>query len=402
MVNSRGTAKLPWNFGNSKSFSVRQTPASVQQFAAGPFSAGSFHPPCVFVSREGPYCNMRPFLWGCGAPPASMLGASAGCAGIFLQPPPPPPRSRPAMQPSSWLNRKNAYAVGTGRRMPFGCVPVKQQHQVQQHAAQKKKKTKAHRRSAFRRRRAAQKKQHQTPVQQQQEQPAIPQSPVCPPAPYNTNSYLMDLFAQQYAAEQAAKAAAAQLAEAAAANLEEAAEWDPIMQQVSALHVTTADSVCDGSEFLVCPAAPLLTNEYYMSRFKQQFAAEQAAQAAAVQLAEAAAAEREATAEWDPVMQQVSALQVSTADNLCDDDDLESPVCPPAPLLTNEYYMSRFEEELKQQAAAAAAPAPVVDAGVAEWDPLLREVTTLQHSTASSMPATLRASVDDSCCSSQC
>lgn len=56
--------------------------------------------------------------------------------------------------------------------------------------------------------------------------------------------------------------------------------------------------------------------------------------------------------------------------------------------------MSRFEAELnvkKQQAAA------VVEAGVAEWDPLLQEVTTLQHSTASSLPVTYGPAVADSC-----
>jgi hypothetical protein len=208
-------------------------------------------------------------------------------------------------------------------------LQAKQQHQVQQHAAQKPK----HRRSAAQRRRraVAQRKQRLAKQQQQREQ-AIPQSPVCPPAPFNSNEYLMDRFEKQYAAQQVDNAAAAQLADAAAASLEAVAEWDPSTQQASY-------------------------------------------------------PEPRAAAGYSGV-----------------DDGPESPVCPPAPRLDNEFYMSRFEQQLKQEAtvaaaAAAAAAAPVLDAGVAEWDPLLREVTTLQHSTASSLPA-MCAFADDS--SSQC
>lgn len=147
----------------------------------------------------------------------------------------------------------------------------------------------------------------------------------------------------------------------------------------------------------VCPPAPHNTNEYLISLHEQQLADEQAARAAAAQQAAAAGAE------WAPSTQQVSNLQQlmlpagPTAAAAAEEEDPASPVCPPAPLLTNEFYMSRFEAELqlkKQQAAA------VVEAGVAEWDPLLREVTTLQHSTASALPVTYGAAVADS--SSRC
>jgi hypothetical protein len=78
-------------------------------------------------------------------------------------------------------------------------------------------------------------------------------------------------------------------------------------------------------------------------------------------------------------------------------------VCPPAPLLTNEFYAARFEQQ--QQAAGntvAAAARHVVlllQAEIVEWDPLLKEVTTLQRSTAHSQPA-FCIPADDTC--SQC
>ena len=130
----------------------------------------------------------------------------------------------------------------------------------------------------------------------------------------------------------------------------------------------------------VCPPAPLNTNEYLMERCEQH---------AAALLPEPAAA-------------SVSAYS---------DSGDSYPVCPPAPYLDNEYFMSRFEQDQQQQeaasgaAAAAAAPPtpravaipPVVQAGVAEWDPLLQEVTRLSDSTAPSYPAT--AACADDCCS---
>lgn len=144
----------------------------------------------------------------------------------------------------------------------------------------------------------------------------------------------------------------------------------------------------------MCPPAPHNTNEYLISLHEQHLADEQAA--ARAQQADAAAAALEVAAEWDPSTQQTSNLQQQLtlpAGPAAGEEEPASPVCPPAPLLTNEFYMSRFEAELqlkKQQAAA------VVEAGVAEWDPLLREVTTLQHSTASSLPATYGAAAADS------
>jgi hypothetical protein len=137
-----------------------------------------------------------------------------------------------------------------------------------------------------------------------------------------------------------------------------------------------------------------------MDRFEQQYAAQQAQNAAAAQLAGAAAAKLEAVAEWDPSTQQASCPEPTGYGWV--DEDAESLVCPPAPRLDNEFYMSRFEQQLKQEAAVAAAAcaaAAIPDAGVAEWDPLLREVTTLQLSTAWLLPA-MRDFPDDS--GSQC
>jgi len=162
---------------------------------------------------------------------------------------------------------------------------------------------------------------------------------------------------------------------------------------------------CSVPESPICPPAPLNDNEYYMERFEQQYAAQQAEAAAVAKLAEEAAAAMAEVAEWDPVLQQASCLQPSStaapALHSTDEELLpESPVCPPAPLLDNEFYMSRFEQQLEQQAAAAAlAVPPVVDAGVAEWDPLLQEVTRYMDSTAAASPA-MAALADDTC--SQC
>jgi hypothetical protein len=139
----------------------------------------------------------------------------------------------------------------------------------------------------------------------------------------------------------------------------------------------------------VCPPAPFNSNEYLMGCYEQHCAAQQAEQAATAQLAHAAAAHRtDAAADWGYKL----SAQTAVAAYGVDDEAPSSPVCPPAPRLDNEFYMARFEQQL-----AAAAPVVVVEAGVAEWDPLLQEVTTFQHSTASSVPACMSAPTDDAC-----
>jgi hypothetical protein len=192
----------------------------------------------------------------------------------------------------------------------------RQQHTVQQtkqHLLQqpKQQQTKQRRRSpAFWRRRAAiqQTKQRRAAAQQQRLMFEVPDSPVCPPAPLNSNEFLMRRFEQQHAAQQAEDAAALQLADAAAAGLAEVAEWDPATQQASYLQVSTAPCDSAGDEVLdspVCPPAPRLDNEFYMSRFEQQLKDEAA-------LAKSEVVEAE-VAEWDVLLQEVTVLQHSTA-----------------------------------------------------------------------------------------
>jgi hypothetical protein len=201
---------------------------------------------------------------------------------------------------SSWQNRQQH----TGQQTKHRLLLTKQQQTKQQQ-------TKQHHRSATqRRRRAAQQqaKQRRFVAQQQRVLFEVPDSPVCPAAPHNSNEYLMGRFEQQHAAQQAEQAAALQLAEAAAAGLAEVAEWDPATQQASYLQVSAApcDSAGDSClESPVCPPAPRLDNEFYMSRFEQQLKEEAA-------LAKAAVVEAE-VAEWDVLLQEVTVLQHSTA-----------------------------------------------------------------------------------------
>lgn len=330
MVNSRHRpAQLPWEhqYHSFRRMAQRHWPRKAQQpafhlaAAPVPFSiAGPRLPPpgCSFVNN-----NFTEPMWGqYGSMQGLQQKWTSSLTQLPIQPPPPPRRKamHKLVQAAGFV--QSAKTAPQGCRMP---LQAKQQHQVQQHAAQKPK----HRRSAAQRRRRAVAHKKKRLSKQQQPEQVVPQSPVCPPAPFNSNEYLMDRFEQQYAAQQADNAAAAQLADAAAANLEAAAEWDLSTHQASCLELTAA---ADDSQF----------------------------------------------------------------------EEPEVPVCPPAPRLDNEFYMSRFEQQLKQEAtfaAAAAAAAPVLDTGVAEWDPLLREVTTLQRSTASSLPA-MCAFADDS--SSQC
>lgn len=251
------------------------------------------------------------------------------CSWPAVQPRPPPPPPRRGAVFSFPPRGLQPFFPAYGHHIP---AANKQLQQTPQQL--KKKKANSRRRrsgnsssSRRRRRQAAAARRASVSYVAPIEHPELPpQSPVCPPAPYNSNSYLCQRM-EQLAAEQVAAAAEAQAAEAAAASLAEVAEWDPIEQQVLLL----------------------------------------------------------------PQQQQLQQW-----------DEPASPVCPPAPLLDNEFYMDRFaQERLAQQAAAASlAQAAVVEAAVAEWDPLLQEVIRIQHSTASAMPACSDAHADDAC--SQC
>lgn len=219
---------------------------------------------------------------------------------------------------------------------------------------------------------------------QVQQQVAAPQSPVCPPAPFNSNSYLM-----QY----------------------HATAWQPPVNPFDA--PAAADSTLNN--FPASSASPpqQTSGVSYHDLYKPQ---QQQAPTASVGYSPAAGAavspavlEAE-VAEWDPLLQEVTTFQRSSAarasrspSTSATTDAPASPVCPPAPLVTNEFYAARFEQQ--QEAAgktAAAAARPFVlllQAEVVEWDPLLKEVTTLQRSTAHSQPASC-IPADDTC--SQC
>jgi hypothetical protein len=323
MVNSRPRlAQLPWQhrYQSRSSLYQRHWPAKAQQvafrLAAAPFPPTIAGPHPLSPGLNTTNSTFIAAVWGgYGSMHAPQHNWTAQLPIGCNQPPPPPYKASHRLGHTASGCSQSAAAVSRFSRMPLQAMQ-QQHHQhaaqkLQQHAAQKPK----HRRSAGQRRRRAVSQKKQRLAKQQQHEHAIPQSPLCPPAPFNSNEYLMDRFEQQYAAQQADNAAAAQLAGAAAAKLEAVAEWDPSTQQAS------------------CPEPTGYS--------------------------------------WV-------------------DEDAESPVCPPAPRLDNEFYMSRFEQQLKQEAAvaaAASAAAPIPDAGVAEWDPLLREVTTLQLSTASSLPA---------------
>jgi hypothetical protein len=188
-----------------------------------------------------------------------------------------------------------------------------------------------------------------------------------------------------------------------------ATAWQPPVNPFDA--PAAADSTLNNSP----ASAPQQTSEgSYYDLYKpqqQQAAAASAGYSPAAAAAAAPAVLEAQVAEWDPLLQEVTTFQRGSAvsksptpsASATTDNAPASPVCPPAPLLTNEFYASRFEQQQKaadKTAAAAARPVMLLlQAEIVEWDPLLKEVTTLQRSTAHSQPA-FCIPADDTC--SQC